>query len=177
MPFELVRADGFVVSDDRERLDLDRICGWLPTAYWAATRDRATIERSVANSYPYGLYDSAGDQVGFTRVTSDLASFAWIGDVIIDESLRGRGLGTGLVGTAVEHMKSRGVPRLLLSTRDAYGVYARLGFESLRVPAIWMELDTRPHRPRPGEPIGRPSRAAPPAGADRMDRSDPGHPA
>ncbi len=146
-PFERRRRDGYLISDDRHRLDLDRIAGWLAVSYWASDRDRAAIERSIAMSRTYGLYEPGGTQVGLTRVTTDDVSFAWIGDVVVAEPQRGIGLGTWMVGTVVEHLRSLGVPRFLLGTRDAHGVYARLGFEPLRVPEIYMEIDERPTRP------------------------------
>ncbi len=146
-PFERRRRDGYLISDDRQRLDLDRIAAWLARSYWASDRDRTTIERSIAASRTYGVYTADGTQVGLARVTTDDASFAWIGDVVIDETERGNGLGTWLVGAVVEHLRALGVPRFLLGTRDAHGVYARLGFEPLRVPEIYMEIDERPTRP------------------------------
>jgi GNAT superfamily N-acetyltransferase len=166
MPFFLVRDDGCQLSDDPARLDLDRICRWLGESYWAADRDRATIARSIENSQTYGLYTPGDAQIGLCRVTTDLATFAWIGDVVIDPEWRGRGLGSWLVASVVERLQAHGVPRFLLATRDAHGVYERLGFTALEVPAIWMELDTRPGRARPDEPIGRDARASRP-GLDR----------
>ena len=127
----------------------------MATSYWAAERDRATIERSILHSWPYAVYGPTGQAVGFARATSDLASFCWIGDVVVDENSRGIGIGSWLVAALVEHQLALGVPRFLLSTRDAHEVYARIGFTPLQVPAIWMEMDRRPNRPRPGQSIGR----------------------
>ena len=149
MQYESTRADGLTISDDRSRLDLDRICAWLATSYWANDRDRATIERSIANSSTYGVYTPEGEQVALTRATTDLASFAWLGDVFVDDAWRGRGIGTWLVESVVGHLRELGVPRFVLGTRDAHEVYRRVGFEPLRVPAIWMEIDVRASRPRP----------------------------
>ncbi|MCW2529325.1 MAG: histone acetyltransferase and related acetyltransferase [Pseudonocardiales bacterium] len=145
--FELARADGFVISDDRSRLDIERIVRWLESSYWATGRTRAAVERSVENSATYGLYDPAGAQVALTRAVTDSATFCWIGDVFVDESVRGSGLGSWLVGTVLDHQRSLGVPRFLLGTRDAHQVYERLGFEPLRVPSVYLELDERTTRP------------------------------
>ena len=93
--------------------------------------------------------------MALTRATTDRVSFCWIGDVFVDESVRGIGIGSWLVGAVVEHQKSLGVPRFMLATRDAHEVYRRLGFEPLQVPAIYLEVDDRPNRPRPGDQIGR----------------------
>jgi len=147
MGLELQRADGLTISDDRDRLDVDRICGWLAESYWASDRSAEAIERSVQNSRVYGVYTPSGEQVALTRATTDLASFAWLADVFVDDAWRGRGIGRWLVGTVVDHLRGLGVPRLVLTTRDAHGVYAALGFGPLRVPQTWMEIDVRATRP------------------------------
>jgi len=147
MGLELQRADGLTISDDRDRLDVDRIRGWLAESYWASDRSAEAIERSLENSRVYGVYAPTGEQVALTRATTDLASFAWLADVVVDEAWRGRGIGRWLVGTVVEHLRGLGVPRLVLTTRDAHGVYAALGFGPLRVPQTWMEIDVRATRP------------------------------
>jgi GNAT superfamily N-acetyltransferase len=147
MIFELTRDDGLSISDDPVRLDVERISAWLAASYWARDRDRATIERSLANSRAYGVYSALGEQVALARAVTDLASFAWLADVVVDDAWRGKGIGTWLVGTVVEQLSAHGVQRFVLGTRDAHGVYERVGFEPLRVPAIWMEIDNRATRP------------------------------
>jgi GNAT superfamily N-acetyltransferase len=144
MAFTLTRDDGLTLSDDATRLDLDRICAWLATSYWASDRDRAQVERSLAGSLPYGVYAPGGEQVALARATTDEATFAWIGDVIVDEAWRGKGIGTWMMRGVVEHLTGLGVPRLVLATRDAHGVYERVGFEPFRRPDFYMELDNRP---------------------------------
>ena len=145
---EVPGEDGLVISTDVSRLDVDRICAWLAASYWANERDRATVERSIANSLCYGVYAPNGAQVALARVTTDLASFAWICDVVVDDPWRGRGLGTWLMRTVVEHLHREGVPRIALITRDAHGLYERVGFAPLRVPAMWMEIDVTAQPPR-----------------------------
>jgi GNAT superfamily N-acetyltransferase len=147
MAFELRRPDGLMISDDADRIDLARVRTWLASSYWASDRSAEAIERSIQHSCVYGVYTPAGEQIALTRATTDLASFAWLGDVVVDEAWRGRGIGTWLVGTVVEHLRGLGVPRLVLTTRDAHGVYAALGFGPLRVPQTWMEIDVRATRP------------------------------
>ena len=142
-----------MISTDTSRLDLDRICAWLAASYWANERDRATIERSLANSMPYGVYAPGGEQVALARVTTDLASFGWISDVVVDDAWRGKGIGTWLMRTLVDHLRALGVPRLVLTTRDAHAVYNRVGFAPVRVPATWMEIDVRRNRPDPGDVV------------------------
>ena len=141
------RDDGVFISDDPALLDVDRITQWLAVSYWANERDRATIERSIENSYALGAYMPDGEQVALARATTDYATFAWIGDVVVDDAWRGKGIGTWLVQTLVDELRSRGVPRFVLGTRDAHGVYERVGFGPLRVVDVWMEIDERRNRP------------------------------
>jgi len=141
--FTLERDDGLILSDDKSRLDLDRICAWLATAYWADTRDRATIERSLATSRPYGVYAPDGTQVALARAVTDFAVIAWIGDVIVDPAWRGKGIGTWMMRAVVDDLLARGVSRILLATNDAHEVYRRVGFTALRRPERWMEHDIR----------------------------------
>lgn len=137
-----------------------RVLAWLASSYWASDRSADSIERSIRHSRSYGVYTPAGEHIALTRVTTDLASFAWLGDVIVDEAWRGRGIGRWLVGAVVEHLRGIGVPRFVLATRDAHGVYTPLGFGPLRVPQTWMEIDLRATRPDaadvrlPGQPTG-----------------------
>lgn len=156
MSLEITRDD-LTLSDDPARLDLDRICAWLAASYWAHDRQRAAIERSITGSHAYGVYDRRGDQVAFTRAVTDGVSFCWLGDVVVDEGSRGRGIGAWLVASILEHLRAGGLRRFMLATRDAHGLYARLGFAPLAVPAIYMEIDERPTRPRPGDVVGSPS--------------------
>jgi GNAT superfamily N-acetyltransferase len=150
------RADGVVVSDDPARLDMDRICTWLAESYWANDRSRADIERSFRHSYALGAYAPTGEQIALARATTDFVSFAWIGDVVVDAAWRGQGIGTWIVRAIVDELRTHGVPRFVLGTRDAHGVYERIGFTPLRIPEIWMEIDERPNRPTKADvPIAR----------------------
>lgn len=151
MAWELRRDDGLLLSDDHALLDVGRIYAWLSTSYWANERDRATVERSLRHSTAYGVYAPGGEQVALTRATTDFTSFCWLGDVFVDPAWQRQGIGTWMVGAVVDRMRGLGVPRIVLATRDAHGVYAKLGFEPLRVPQTWMEIDSRPNRPSPGD--------------------------
>ena len=98
----------------------------------------------MAGSAVYGLYRATDRQlVAFARAVTDGATFGWLCDVYVDRAERGRGLGTWLVGAARDHLTGLGVRRLVLATRDAHGVYAKLGFTPLARPEQWMELDRR----------------------------------
>jgi GNAT superfamily N-acetyltransferase len=151
MGFQLRRDDGLTICDDRARIDLPRVQAWLASSYWASDRSADDVARSIQNSQAYGVYTPAGEQVALTRVTTDFVSFAWLGDVFVDEAWRGKGIGRWLVGAVVEHLRGFGVPRFALATRDAHGVYAALGFGPLRVPQTWMEIDLRAIRPDPSD--------------------------
>jgi GNAT superfamily N-acetyltransferase len=123
------RDDGLEIATDPDRLDLDRIHHWLSTdAYWALGRSRETMERSVAASLNFGVYQPDGAQVAYARVVTDLATFAWLCDVYVDRAHRGLGVGTWMVGAVRDHLAPYGMRRILLATLDAHGVYARLGF-------------------------------------------------
>jgi GNAT superfamily N-acetyltransferase len=136
---EWAEAGGYVVSDDPERLDLDRVWRWLADeSYWAAGRPKELVERSIAGSVNLGAYLD-DDQVGFCRWVTDGATFAWLCDVFVDQAHRGKGVGTALVGRAVDHPAVRDVRRQLLATQDAHDVYRRFGFVSLAAPERWME--------------------------------------
>ena len=85
-----------------------------------------------------GAYFAEGEQVGFARMVTDLATFAWLADVYVVDEVRGSGLGTAMVQTIVEHPDVASIKRQVLATRDAHGLYARFGYESLSEPDRWM---------------------------------------
>ena len=119
----------YEISTDPGRLDLALVHRWLSTdAYWALGRSRGTVERSVAGSLNFGAYESGGRQVGYARVVTDLATFAWLCDVYVDPAHRGAGLGTRLAAAVLEHLAPHRLKRVLLATGDAHGVYAKAGF-------------------------------------------------
>jgi GNAT superfamily N-acetyltransferase len=143
------RRDGYELSTDPGRVDVDRVHGWLSgEAYWAKGRERAVVERSIAGSRSYSVFADDG-QAAYARVVTDDATFAWICDVFVDEQHRGRGLGTWLVTSIVEDLAGAGVQQLVLATRDAHEVYRRCGFAALEGPDRWMEIDQRPTRAAP----------------------------
>ncbi len=134
------RDDGYEISDDDARVDVDRVWRWLAEeAYWALERPREVVERSLAASLNLGLYAPGGEQAGFCRWVTDGATFAWLCDVFIDRLHRGAGVGTWLVEVAISHPTVAGLKRQLLATQDAHGLYAKLGFTPLVAPERWME--------------------------------------
>jgi GNAT superfamily N-acetyltransferase len=130
--------DRFIISTDPARLDVDAIADMLARAYWASGRSRERLDRALANSLVFGLYDG-DEQIGLARIVSDYAIFAYLCDVFIREDYRGRGLGKWLMQTVHSHPDLQGLRRWLLATRDAHGLYAQYGWKPLADPGRWME--------------------------------------
>lgn len=121
--------DGFEVSTDAARIDVDYVHHYLSElSYWAQGIPRDVVVRAIANSLTFGLYDADGRQVGFARVITDKATFAWLADVFIDPEMQGRRLGKGLVETILAHPDLQGLRRFMLVTLDAHGLYEQYGF-------------------------------------------------
>ena len=132
------RKGDFTISSDKTRLDLDVIHGFLSTSYWAAGRSAETIRRSIEHSIPFGVYKD-DRQVGFARVITDYATFAWIADVFILDSFRGQGLGKWMMEVILSDPQLQGFRRWVLATKDAQELYRRFGFNELKIPERWME--------------------------------------
>jgi GNAT superfamily N-acetyltransferase len=133
------RKGGFLLSTNPGCLDLSVIHGYLTGSYWAKGILRETVARSIENSLCFGVYD-ANKQVGFARVITDFATYAYLGDVFILDSHRGRGLGKWLMQCIMQHPRLQGLRRWSLVTRDAHGLYAPCGFRPLASPEKYMEL-------------------------------------
>ncbi len=134
------RRGEFLISTDRARLDLDVIHGFLTNCYWAKGIPREVVARSIEHSLCFGVYDGSGAQVGFARVVSDFATVAYLGDVFVLESHRGRGLSKWLMECIMRHPALQNLRRWILLTRNAHGLYACYGFAPLKSPARYMEL-------------------------------------
>ena len=135
----------FYTSTERSRLDVDMIAEFLSKrSYWAKGRSREKIERSIKNTLCFGVYDDNHRQVGFARVLSDFAVFAWIMDVFVLEEYRGKGLGKLLMKAIMEHPDLQGLERWGLGTKDAHGLYAQFGFRPLKTPETKMEKTNLP---------------------------------
>ena len=129
----------FTISTDKSRLQFDVIYRFLiEESYWSQGRTREQTERAIEHSLCFGVYQ--GDrQIGFARVVSDFATFAYLGDVFVLAEFRGRGLSKWLMETIVEYPDLQGLRRWILATRDAHGLYEQYGFAPLRFPERWME--------------------------------------
>lgn len=133
------RRGEFLLSTDRERLDLDVIHAFLTDCYWAKGIPRDVVERSIQNSLCFGVYGH-GKQVGFARVISDFATYAYIGDVFVLEPFRGHGLGKWMMESIMQHPWLQGLRRWSLATNDAHDLYAKFGFTPPKWPEIYMEI-------------------------------------
>ena len=132
--------DGYTVSSDRARLDIDAVHAYLTACYWSTGIPRETVARAIAHSLGFGLYAPDGAQVGFARVVTDHATFAYLCDVYVLDAHRGRGLGEWLVGFALADPALQGLRRVILATRDAHGLYERFGFGAPRWPDAYMDI-------------------------------------
>ena len=127
-----------LLSDDAALLDVARIHGWLASSYWSPGIERSLVERAIAGSHPLGAYRD-GVQIGFARMITDHATFAWLADVWVDEAGRGQGLGRRMVQWFIDHPDFAGIRRFGLVTADAHGVYEAVGFHAPIRPDRYME--------------------------------------
>jgi GNAT superfamily N-acetyltransferase len=129
----------FTISDDRERLQIDAIHKYLSEeSYWARERTREQTVTAIKNSLPFGVYKGE-NQIGFARVVTDFATFAYLGDVFILEDFRGKGLSKWLMEVIISHPDLQNFRRWILATRDAHTLYEKFGFAALKHPTRWME--------------------------------------
>jgi N-acetylglutamate synthase-like GNAT family acetyltransferase len=135
-----VRDADYVVSTDPAGIDIAYVHAFLAKSYWSKGIPREVIERAIAGSLVFGLYDGAGAQVGFARVITDRATYAYIADVFVDEVHRGKGLGKLLMRAIMSHPDLQGLRRWSLATRDAHGLYRQFGFSELEHPERFMEI-------------------------------------
>jgi GNAT superfamily N-acetyltransferase len=133
------RKADFVISTDRSGLNIEFIHSFLSTrAYWAIGRSVEVVQRAIENSLNFGVFDGS-KQIGFARVVTDYATFAWLADVFIIDEYRGRGLGIWLIEVITSHPNLQEFRRWILATRDAHELYRRFGFNQLANPQRYME--------------------------------------
>lgn len=134
------------ISTDPARIDLDVVHGFLAGSHWAAGIPRDVVERAVMNSLCFGAYRD-GRQVGFARVISDRATYAYVSDVFVLPEERGAGIGHRLMAAIMAHPDLQGLRRWNLFTRDAHALYRKFGFGDARYPERLMEIMPDPHGP------------------------------
>ena len=129
----------YTIDTDKSKLDLNTIQSFLTNeSYWAKERTLEQTIRAIENSICFGLYNETR-LIGFARVVSDQATFAYIGDVFVIGEFRGQGLSKWLMEMMLEHPDLQGLRRWILATQDAHGLYHQFGFEELKHPERWME--------------------------------------
>jgi GNAT superfamily N-acetyltransferase len=131
--------DEYLITTDRSRLDVALIHKFLSNeSYWAGERSIEVVKRSIDNSLCFGIYRKT-QQVGFARVVTDFATFAWLADVFLLSEHRGHGLAKWLMEVILAHPELQGFRRWVLATKDAHSLYAQFGFIPLHRPERWME--------------------------------------
>ena len=134
-----IRKGEYEIDTDRRRLDIAAIHKFLSSeSYWAANRPLEQTLTAIENSDCFGVFKGR-EQIGFARVVTDRATFAYVGDVYIVESHRGKGLSKWLMQVITEQPDLQRLRRWLLATRDAHGLYEQYGFTELKHPDRWME--------------------------------------
>lgn len=127
------------ISTDKRKLDVEAIHRFLvEEAYWAKTRALEQTRTAIENSVCFGAY-ADGSLIGFGRVVTDRATFAYVGDVFVYEDFRGQGVSKMLMQAMIEHPELQGLRRWVLATKDAHGLYEQFEFSTLRFPERWME--------------------------------------
>ena len=119
--------DNFIITDQTDAIDREFVLKSLNQTYWAEKRTKQINDTAIENSICLSLFDGE-KQIGFTRIVTDYATFAWIADVYIDPKYRGQGLGKWLVENTINHEKIEKVGLKLLKTRDAHELYKKFGF-------------------------------------------------
>jgi GNAT superfamily N-acetyltransferase len=133
---------GYHISTDSAAIDIDAVHAYLATSYWAREIPKELVAKSVRGSLCFGLFRDAR-QVGFARVITDRATFAYLCDVYVLADYRGQGLGKWLMDAVIAHPDLQGLRRFILATRDAHGLYERYGFTKLERPGSFMEINRR----------------------------------
>jgi len=131
--------EGYRISSDQSELDIESIHEFLSTSYWAEGIPMETLNRAISNSLSFGVFSKEKRQVGFARVITDSATYAYLADVYILEDHRGKGLSKLLMHEIMSHPDLQGLRRMTLATADAHGLYEKYGFSELAKPEVFME--------------------------------------
>ena|SRR5689334_5085488 len=145
------RRGELLISTDRARIDVEAVLAMLHRSHWAGGMTRRSLDRAIANSVCVGVYDATGKQLAFARAVTDLATYAYLTDVIVAEDARGQGLGKWMMRVILAHPDLQGLRRIALWTRTARGLYEQFGFSTEMPASTYMEL-----RPGPGAQPGAP---------------------
>jgi ribosomal protein S18 acetylase RimI-like enzyme len=139
------RRGDLILTTDRSRLDIDAVLVMLQASHWGGAVTREILARSVENSVCVGVY-RGDEQLAFARAVTDLATYAYLTDVIVSPSVRGSGLGSWMVETFLAHPDLQGLRRITLLTRDAQSLYEKFGFSTKMPASTYMEIHPGPNR-------------------------------
>ena len=138
--------DKFYISTEKEKMDIDLIHSFLTRSYWAEGISKEIVKRSIEGALCFAVFENdkqpipASKQVGFARMITDKATFAYLADVFIIDEYRGLGLSKRLIEFIMSHPDLQGLRRIMLATRDAHGLYEKFGFTPLNNVDRWMHI-------------------------------------
>ena len=135
-----IAKDEYLISTDKNKIDVGYVHSFLTQSYWSPGVPVEVVKKAIEGSLCFAVYHK-NKQVGFARVIGDKATFAYIADVFIDENYRGRGLSKWLMETIMKHPDLQGLRRILLTTKDAHGLYAQFGFVPINNPERFMIIN------------------------------------
>ncbi|WP_417463739.1 GNAT family N-acetyltransferase [Kordiimonas sp.] len=130
----------YFISTDISQFDMRRIHTWLSNSYWARGIPLDIVKRSFDHALSFGVFDQGGAQVGCARMITDRATFAYLADVYLEESCRGKGIGRWMMDVIMAHEDLQGLRRIMLATSDMHPLYRQVGFTDLNKPEIMMEI-------------------------------------
>ncbi|QQX81062.1 GNAT family N-acetyltransferase [Shewanella sp. KX20019] len=131
---------GFSISTDNSQFEFDVIYQFISNSYWAKGISKSTLKKAITNSLCFAVFNQQQQQIGFARLITDRATYAYLADVFILESYRGLGLSKWLMTHIVAHDDLQGLRRIVLATKDAHGLYAQFGFKAIENPETLMQV-------------------------------------
>ena len=138
----IVAENNFIISTDKNKINIEYVHHFLSHSYWSPGVPMETVTKAMNGSLCFGVYDN-DKQIGYARMVTDTAIFAYLADVFIDENYRGKGLGKWLVKTILAHPELQGLRRIMLATRDAHALYEQVGFIAINNPERYMVYDPK----------------------------------
>ena len=137
-----VTENNFIISTDKNKINIEYVHDFLSHSYWSPGVPMETVTKAMNGSLCFGVYDN-DKQIGYARMVTDTATFAYLADVFIDENYRGKGLGKWLVKTILAHPELQGLRRIMLATKDAHALYEQVGFTAINNPERYMVYDPK----------------------------------
>ena len=137
-----VTENNFIISTDKNKINIEYVHDFLSHSYWSPGVPMETVTKAMNGSLCFGVYDN-DKQIGYARMVTDTATFAYLADVFIDENYRGKGLGKWLVKVILAHPDLQGLRRIMLATKDAHALYEQVGFTAINNPERYMVYDPK----------------------------------